>query len=349
MSALSAPPINPNLDSSNLEQLKLAAIALEDNKKHEEALAKYEEVLVIQQRDLPVGDLDTHDTLVSIDRCIDQLKYASIDNLDVASSASSLFDEGKHADSFRLDEQTYERQLVTHVADHRTTLITRYNMAISLQSQQRYTDALSMFEPLLKQMSRVLPLDDPQTLTTMSMMAGTLCRLKRHDEGLKMYEDVVRKLISGRGEDHDDTLQAMFGMANTQFTLERYDDANRTATRGLLLARRVGNDEAVADFVKALSKLGEIEEAKSFVATASDEQVRLKIKINLRKQAKEKAAEDEAALLATRAKATTEDDLDALMAEFGFEEGDDCSCGKGEKKQSGGGSKKKNKKKKKGK
>jgi hypothetical protein len=68
MSAFSAQTVNPNLDSSNLEQLKAEAIALEGSKKHEEALAKYEEVLVIQQRDLPVGHLDTHETLTSIDR-----------------------------------------------------------------------------------------------------------------------------------------------------------------------------------------------------------------------------------------------------------------------------------------
>jgi hypothetical protein len=46
-------------------------------------------------------------------------------------------------------------------------------------------------------------------------------------------------------------------------------------------------------------------------------------------------------MLATRAKATTKDDLDALMTEFGFEEGDYCSDGKGEKKKSGGDSKEK--------
>jgi hypothetical protein len=132
MSAFSAPPINPNLDSSNLEQLKSEAIALEGSKQYEEALAKYEEVLVIQQRDFPVGHLDTHETLLSIDRCIDQLKYASIDNLDVARSAHLLYGQSKHNDSYSLFEQTYQRQLVTHGADHPETLITRYNRARSL-------------------------------------------------------------------------------------------------------------------------------------------------------------------------------------------------------------------------
>jgi hypothetical protein len=160
-----------------------------------------------------------------------------------------------------------------------------------------------------------------------------------------MYEDVVPKLIRERGENHEATLFAMAGMANTQGDLCHWDDAKQTATRGLLLARRVGNEDRVTEFVNTLSWIDRVEEDKIFAATASDEQKKLHNKIVLRKQAKEKAAADEAALLATRAKATTEDDLDALMAQFGFEEGDDCSGGKGEKKKSGGGSKKKKKKK----
>jgi tetratricopeptide (TPR) repeat protein len=331
--AAAVPSASPSLDSSNLEQLKTEAIALEGDKQHDEALAKYEEVLVIQQRDLPVGHLETHETLTSIDRVIDQLKYASVDNFDVANSGLSLMAQGKFDDSYRLFEQTYQRQLVTHGADHPRTLITRVNMACSLKTQQRYVDALSIFEPLLKKMSRVLPLDDPHTLITMMYVAATLDHLERHDESLKMYEDVVPKLIRVRGEEHFDTLNAMVGMANTQYLLLRYDDSKQTATRGLLLARRVGNEKSIAAFVDILSGLDKVEEDKVFAATASDEQKELRYKIELRKQAKAKAAADEAALLATRAVATTEDDLDAMMAEFGFEEGDDCSGGKEAKKK----------------
>jgi hypothetical protein len=234
---------------------------------------------------------------------------------------------------------------VTHGADHRETLITRYNMAFSLTEQNRWTDALSMFEEVLKKRTRVLPLDHPDTLTTMDGLAITLGQLNRHDESLKMFEDLVPKLIRVAGEDHKDTLMAMVNMANAQGYLCRNDCAKQTATRGLPLARRVGNDKRAAEFARTLSSLDKVKEDKSFRATASDEQKELRDKIVLRKQAKAKAAADEAALLATRAEATTEDDLDALMAEFGFEEGDDCSGGKGEKKKSGGGSKKKKKKK----
>jgi tetratricopeptide (TPR) repeat protein len=193
-------PLSPNLNSSSLKQLKSTAIALEGNKKHEEALAKYDKVLAIQQRDLPPGHLDTHETLMSIDRVIEQLKYASVDNGDIFKSAYSLQNQGKDKEAYSLFEHDYERLLVTHGADHPETLVTRYSMAVSLYDQKRHIDALSMFEPLLKKQRRVLPLDDPDTLKTMVDVAGTLFELDRHDEALKMYEDVISKLIRVRGK-----------------------------------------------------------------------------------------------------------------------------------------------------
>jgi tetratricopeptide (TPR) repeat protein len=232
---------------------------------------------------------------------------------------------------------------VTHGADHPNTLTTRFNMALSLYEQERFDEARSMFEQVFEKRTRVLPLDHPSTLSTTASLANTFLRLNRYDESLKMFEGVLPKLIRVRGEDENYTLCAMAGMAVAQFNLQHYDDSKQTATRGLLIARRVGNEEFAASFVSRLSRLKEVEKNKVFAATASDEQKELRNKINLRKQAKKRAAADEAALLATRAEATTEDDLDALMAQFGFEEGDDCSGGKGEKKKSGGGEKKKKK------
>jgi hypothetical protein len=132
-------------------------------------------------------------TLVSIDKVIGQLKYASIDNFDVSMSAHSLLVQPKGNDSYRIFEQTYQRQLLTYGADHLETLITRFNMALALYSQERPIDALSMLKPLLKKVSRVLPLDDPLTLATMADMASALCELDRDGEALNMYEDVVPK------------------------------------------------------------------------------------------------------------------------------------------------------------
>jgi hypothetical protein len=291
-------------------------------------------VLVIQQRDLPVGHLDTHETLTSIDRCIDQLKYASIDNMDVAESAHSLLEQSKGDESYRLFEQTYQRQLVTHGADHPTTLISRHNMAASLFKQKRYIDALSMFEPLLKKRTRVLPLDHADTLKTMVGLANTLVHLDRHDEALKVYEDVVPKLIRVEGEDHDDTLNAMIDMATMQYNLHCDDDSKQTATRGLLIARRLGKEKQAANFVHRLSKLDEVEKDKVFEATASDEQKELRDKINQRKWAKEDAAADEAARVANAEPPMTDDDIDNLMAQFDL---DDKAKAKKSNKAAGGG------------
>jgi hypothetical protein len=52
---------------------------------------------------------------------------------------------------------------VTKGEDHLDTLMTRSNMAFSLLIQQRFFDALSMFEKLLEKQTRFLPLDHPNT------------------------------------------------------------------------------------------------------------------------------------------------------------------------------------------
>jgi hypothetical protein len=130
MSAVSTSPVTSNLDSSNLEQLKQQAVALEGDGQHDEALAKYEEVLVIQQRDLPPGHLDTHETLTSIDRVIDQLKYHSVDNLEVSASANSLTDDGRWEEGYSLMKLTYERQLVTLGEEDLSTVTTMHNMGM---------------------------------------------------------------------------------------------------------------------------------------------------------------------------------------------------------------------------
>jgi hypothetical protein len=47
----------------------------------------------------------------------------------------------------------------------------------------------------------------------------------------------------------------MEGMAEALYQLGRFDDAHRTASRGLLLARKVDYEEATANFVKLRSQI----------------------------------------------------------------------------------------------
>jgi hypothetical protein len=68
-----------------------------------------------------------------------------------------------------------------------------------------------------------------------------------------MYETLLPVQVRIEGEDNEYTIDAMVGMALVLLGLKRFDDAHRIASRGLLLARKVGNDEATADFVELLS------------------------------------------------------------------------------------------------
>jgi tetratricopeptide (TPR) repeat protein len=253
MSSFSTTPVNPSLDSSNLEQLKDEALALEDGEQDDEARAKYQKVAAIQTETLGEHHSDKMERPTVIARVVQCIKHISIQ---VATSAYSFLAEkgediiiqvlGSVYSFLGGDEETYQRKLVTHGVDHPETLVARFDMAFSLYEQKRYVDAISMLEPLLEKQTRVLPLDHPDTLTTILCIVDTLTQLKRHEEAIDILETLLPKLIRLLGEDHDTTLEIMRDTATALFSLDRYDAANQTATRGLLIAKRVGNEKQAA-------------------------------------------------------------------------------------------------------
>jgi hypothetical protein len=128
-------------------------------------------------------------------------------------------------------------------------------------------------------------------------------------------------------------LTSLYIMAVLQLTLGREDDGYRNASRGLLLARSVGNEERIAGFDKLLPRFEEAEELADPTATAEEKRLREKIRVE-KEEAKERAVAEAARAAAPQpSSTTTEDDLDKLMKEFGLE--DEANAKK--KKSRGGG------------
>ena len=115
----------PSTQPNNLEQLKADALAFERGNKYQKAFDKYEEWDAIHQRT----------------RMLDHLKYTSMDNGEVADTATSLAKEGRLKESESLARQSYERMKENLGEDHPYTLAEAGNVALSLMDQQRFEEA----------------------------------------------------------------------------------------------------------------------------------------------------------------------------------------------------------------
>jgi tetratricopeptide (TPR) repeat protein len=169
--------------------------------------------------------------------------------------ADALMKEGRHEHASLLYQQLLERLPVTPGGDDLDTLETTFKLGLSFDQQHRYAEARSAFEEVLPKFSSIVGDEHPLTLLIISTLGSAYMRLGKFDEALAMLETLLARKVRIHGEDHDDTLDTMDCMAHVLCHLDRFDEAHRTASRGLLLARRVGKDQEVAQFVFLLSQI----------------------------------------------------------------------------------------------
>jgi tetratricopeptide (TPR) repeat protein len=324
MSASSAPHANSNLNNSssnsnNEHNSNSKPKTMKQYKENDTALER-------EQRDIE-----------------EQIKAGESSVIDaLADTADDLFYQGKAQDALLLCEMTLEKMTKTRGEDHPATLTMMNNTGMALGKLNRHEESLAILEKALKKKVIVLGEDDLETLQSMTNMAGQLSLLDRHDESIDLHERVYEKRSRIQGDEHPDTVKALCNLATAQYNADRYDEAHKNASRCLILARKIGDEETAARCTTLMSML---DDGKKYNESTSAEQRRLINKINDRKVKAQKKAEAARLKVAVAQPSAKEVSVDDLMAQWGFDDDD----GGGKKKSSNatsneGGSKQKKKK-----
>jgi serine/threonine protein kinase len=121
--------------------------------------------------------------------------------------------------------------------DHRYTLRSVHNLAMSYHDLGRYADARRLHEETLARQRAGLGPDHPDTLRTMHSLANSYAALCRRDAALQLREETLALRQSRLGPEHPDTLLSMYSLANSYTVLGRHADAVRLRERALALQK----------------------------------------------------------------------------------------------------------------
>ena len=122
------------------------------------------------------------------------------ERLEAASNlASSLSDQGKHAEAEEMEREVLAVRKRVQGAEHPVTMTTAHNLATSLSSQGKHAEAEEMQREVLAVQKRVLGAEHPDTMTTASNLATSLFYQGKHTEAEEMEREVlaVRQRVLG--------------------------------------------------------------------------------------------------------------------------------------------------------
>ena len=119
--------------------------------------------------------------------------------------------------------------------DHPDTLILCNNLAGAYESAGRLTQAITLYEQVLTDRTRILGNDHPQTLTSRNNLAGAYKSAGRLTQAITLYEQVLTDSIRILGNDHPQTLTSRNNLAYA------YESAGRL-TQAITLYEQVLTD-----------------------------------------------------------------------------------------------------------
>jgi hypothetical protein len=162
----------------------------------------------------------------------------------------------------------YSRQLEFHRRvlgpEHRSTLISMGNLALTLKKQRDPAGARRLYEEKLGVCRRVLGPEHRDTLTSMNDLAATLWAQRDFAGARKLQEEVLDVCRRVLGPEHADTLTSMNNLAGTLWMQGHLAGAHKLDEEALAIRRRVlGPDHA--DTLTSMNDLAErLQEERDF-------------------------------------------------------------------------------------
>ena len=198
-----------------------------------------------------------------------QLGSDDKDTLGAASNlAWSLHLLGRHAEAWRMDEDTLARRRRLQGEDHPDTLTSARQLAADLAQLGDVQAARELTEDTLARRRRVLGADHPDTLTSAGNLAIVLAQMGDVQAARELDEDTLARRRRVLGADHPDTLISAGNLAINLRALGEHQAARELNEDTLARRRRVLGADHPATLASAnslaivLAQLGDVQAAR---------------------------------------------------------------------------------------
>jgi hypothetical protein len=149
--------------------------------------------------------------------------------------ANTYSDVGRHADAFKLRQETVARRKRKLGPDHPQTLLSTNNLAESYTDLGRHAEAPKLHEETLALRKQKLGPDHPETLHSAGRVISALAALNRPDEALPRIDDLLAlaetATLAGKRVDPDLALEML--SCRLRIYEEKHDAAGCRATAAL--------------------------------------------------------------------------------------------------------------------
>ena len=194
--------------------------------------------------------------------------------LDACMWAATYFYEcGLYQKAASMLKRTWERRKVVLGSEHPLTMVSMSSLAMTYQSQGRFTEAEELSVIAVKTLKTVLGQERLATLRSMNSLATTYSGQGRWKEAEELHVTVMKTMKRVLGEEHQDTLNSMNNVAATYGKQGRRKEAEKLHLAVMKTRKRVLGEEhpdalnSMNNLATTYSEQGRFKEAEELQVT----------------------------------------------------------------------------------